>query len=99
MASIAIPGCLAADIHAEPVQKKLRGSRGKWIREVSLNGRCVGRDVSGYAPIHFDMTTNVIAGGTNVLVARVDTLQNEGWFYEGGGIWLSFGFCPDATPI
>ncbi|MGB7769060.1 MAG: beta-galactosidase GalA [Verrucomicrobiia bacterium] len=52
-----------------------------------LNGRCIGRDVSGYAPISFDVTTNVIAGGTNVLVVRVDASRFEGWFYEGAGIY------------
>ena len=52
-----------------------------------LNGRCIGRDVSGYAPISFDVTTNVIAGGTNVLVVRVDASRYEGWFYEGAGIY------------
>jgi beta-galactosidase len=52
-----------------------------------LNGRCIGRDVSGYAPISFDVTTNIIAGGTNVLVVRVDASRFEGWFYEGAGIY------------
>ncbi len=52
-----------------------------------LNGRCLGRDVSGYAPISFDVTTNVIVGGTNVLVVRVDASRYEGWFYEGAGIY------------
>ena len=52
-----------------------------------LNGRCIGRDVSGYAPICFDVTTNIIAGGTNVLVVRVDASRFEGWFYEGAGIY------------
>jgi beta-galactosidase len=52
-----------------------------------LNGRCIGRDVSGYAPISFDVTSNMIAGGANVLVVRVDASQFEGWFYEGAGIY------------
>ncbi len=52
-----------------------------------LNGRCIGRDVSGYAPISFDATPYVNAGGTNVLVVRVDATRTEGWFYEGAGIY------------
>ena len=52
-----------------------------------LNGRCIGRDVSGYAPISFEVTSNVLAGGTNVLVVRVDASRFEGWFYEGAGIY------------
>ena len=45
-----------------------------------LNGRCIGRDVSGYAPISFDVTTNVITGGTNVLVVRVDAADLKAGF-------------------
>ena len=52
-----------------------------------LNGHCIGRDVSGYAPISFDVTPYVNPGGTNVLVVRVDATRTEGWFYEGAGIY------------
>ncbi|MBW8869621.1 MAG: DUF4982 domain-containing protein [Acidobacteriales bacterium] len=52
-----------------------------------FNGHCVGRDVSGYAPISFDVTPYVNPGGTNVLVVRVDASRTEGWFYEGAGIY------------
>ena len=52
-----------------------------------FNGHCIGRDVSGYAPISFDVTPYVNAGGTNVLIVRVDATRTEGWFYEGGGIY------------
>jgi beta-galactosidase len=52
-----------------------------------LNGHCIGRDVSGYAPISFDVTPYLNAGGTNVLVVRVDATRTEGWFYEGAGIY------------
>jgi len=52
-----------------------------------FNGHCIGRDVSGYAPISFDVTPYVNPGGTNVLVVRVDASRTEGWFYEGAGIY------------
>ena len=52
-----------------------------------LNGHCVGRNVSGYAPNWFEVTPYVNAGGTNVLVVRVDATRTEGWFYEGAGIY------------
>jgi beta-galactosidase len=52
-----------------------------------LNGHCIGRNVSGYAPNHFDITPYANPGGTNVLVVRVDATRDEGWFYEGGGIY------------
>ena len=52
-----------------------------------FNGHCLGRDVSGYGSIHFDVTPYINAGGTNVLVVRVDATRVEGWFYEGAGIY------------
>ena len=51
-----------------------------------FNGHCIGRDVSGYGSIHFDVTPYINAGGSNVLVVRVDASRDEGWFYEGAGI-------------
>ncbi|MGO9641249.1 MAG: beta-galactosidase GalA [Candidatus Acidiferrales bacterium] len=54
---------------------------------VALNGHLLGREMSGYAPFRFDVTDFVNYGGNNVLVARVDATENEGWFYEGAGIY------------
>ena len=63
-----------------------------------LNGHCIGRDVSGYASIHFDVTPYANPGGTNVLVVRVDASRNEGWFYEGGGIYRH-GWLVKTDPV
>jgi beta-galactosidase len=54
---------------------------------VWLNGHILGRNVSGYKSFYFDVTPYVNAGGTNVLVVRVDASRFEGWFYEGAGIY------------
>lgn len=54
---------------------------------VVLNGIYVGRNLSGYAPFHFDVTDFLRYGDTNVLVVRVDATEHEGWFYEGAGIY------------
>ena len=54
---------------------------------VWLNGHILGRNVSGYDSFSFDITRYINAGGTNVLVVRVDASRFEGWFYEGGGIY------------
>ena len=44
--------------------------------------------MSADTPAHiFDVTPYIIAGGTNVLVVRVDASRFEGWFYEGAGIY------------
>ena len=54
---------------------------------VALNGHYLGRNLSGYAPFHFDVTDFVNYGDRNVLVVRADASINEGWFYEGAGIY------------
>jgi len=67
---------------------------------VVLNGHFIGRNLSGYAPVRYDVTdfltyaTRDPAGppnpdqpGRNVLVVRVDATEAEGWFYEGAGIY------------
>ena len=40
-----------------------------------FNGHCIGRDVSGYGSINFDVTPYINAGGTNVLVVRVECIN------------------------
>lgn len=54
---------------------------------VWLNGRILGRNVSGYIGRHFDATPYIKPGADNVLVVRVDASRFEGWFYEGAGIY------------
>ncbi|HEX9201149.1 MAG TPA: beta-galactosidase GalA [Acidobacteriaceae bacterium] len=66
-----------------------------------FNGHYIAENVSGYAPLNIDLTdfanfasevagaagTGAQAPGTNVLVVRVDASLDEGWFYEGAGIY------------
>lgn len=52
-----------------------------------LNGFLIGRNFDGYNSFSFDVTDNVKYGGKNVLVVRADISGQEGWFYEGGGIY------------
>ncbi len=54
---------------------------------VTLNDAYLTTAVSGYAPFRVDVTDLVRYGGDNVLVLRVDATENEGWFYEGAGIY------------
>lgn len=54
---------------------------------VWLNGFLLGRNFSGYNSFNFDVTDNIKFGSKNVLVVRVDITSQEGWFYEGGGIY------------
>ncbi len=54
---------------------------------VFVNGWAVGRHESGYSSVRYDITDVVECGGDNVVAVRVDASQNEGWFYEGAGIY------------
>jgi beta-galactosidase len=54
---------------------------------VALNGHFLGRNLSGYAPFRYDITDFVNYGGDNYLVVRADATEEEGWFYEGAGIY------------
>jgi len=52
-----------------------------------LNGHYLGHWYSGYASFRYDISAYMIPGGTNVLAIYVDPTNNEGWFYEGAGIY------------
>ena len=54
---------------------------------VMFNGHYIGENLSGYVPFRFDVTDFANFGEPNVLVVRVDATENEGWFYEGAGIY------------
>jgi beta-galactosidase len=54
---------------------------------VFLNGWFVGRQESGYSSFRYDVTDLANCGGRNVLAVMVDASQEEGWFYEGAGIY------------
>ncbi len=52
-----------------------------------LNGHYLGNWYSGYASFRYDISDYMIPGGTNVLAVHIDPTINEGWFYEGAGIY------------
>jgi beta-galactosidase len=54
---------------------------------VMFNGHYLGENFSGYVPFIFDLTDFMNFDQPNVLVVRVDATENEGWFYEGAGIY------------
>jgi beta-galactosidase len=54
---------------------------------VFVNGFLVGHEPSGYLSFELDVTDYLNYGGPNVLAVRVDATQEEGWFYEGAGIY------------
>ena len=54
---------------------------------VWVNGFYLGTEPSGYAGFSYDITDYVAYGGSNVIAVRVDNMMEEGWFYEGAGIY------------
>lgn len=55
--------------------------------KVWVNGYYIGGNFSGYTSAAYDITDVLQFDKPNVLVVRADATQNEGWFYEGAGIY------------
>ncbi len=58
-------------------------------QRVWVNGFYLGGEPSGYAQTRYDITPYLKygEGEENVLTVRSDATLEEGWFYEGGGIY------------
>lgn len=73
--------------------------------QVWFNGFYMGTEPSGYATQLYDVTEYVNYGGDNLICVRADATLEEGWFYEGAGIyrdvWLekraAIGVAPFGT--
>jgi beta-galactosidase len=52
-----------------------------------INGFYIGEEHSGYSSFQYDITDYLNYGGDNVIAVRVDVTMEEGWFYEGAGIY------------
>ncbi|HEY9123500.1 MAG TPA: beta-galactosidase GalA [Bacteroidales bacterium] len=54
---------------------------------VWVNGFYLGTEHNGYASYAYDITDYLNYGGENVVAVRVDATMEEGWYYEGAGIY------------
>lgn len=54
---------------------------------VWVNGFYCGGERSGYLSQNYDITDYLNYGGDNIICVRADATLEEGWFYEGGGIY------------
>ena len=54
---------------------------------VWVNGFYLGHEPSGYATQAYDISEYLNYGGENLVCVRVDATLEEGWFYEGAGIY------------
>jgi beta-galactosidase len=55
--------------------------------KVFFNGYFLGTEESGYNGFEYDVSAYVNYDGENTIVVRVDASMEEGWFYEGAGIY------------
>ena len=54
---------------------------------VWVNGHFLGREESGYTGFAWNLSEFLNYGGNNVIAVRADATMEEGWFYEGAGIY------------
>ena len=54
---------------------------------VWFNGFYMGTEPSGYVTQLYDITPYINYGGDNLICVRADASLEEGWFYEGAGIY------------
>ena len=54
---------------------------------VWVNGFYCGGERSGYLSQSYDITDYLVYGADNLICVRADATLEEGWFYEGGGIY------------
>ena len=54
---------------------------------VWVNGFYLGTEPSGYNSFEYNITDYLNYGGENTIAVRVDATMEEGWFYEGAGIY------------
>jgi len=55
--------------------------------KVWVNGHYLGCEPSGYQSFSYNITDILNYGGDNVVAVRADVSTEEGWYYEGAGIY------------
>ena len=55
--------------------------------QVFCNGFYLGTEPSGYASQEYNVSEYLNYGGDNVIAVRCDAMTEEGWYYEGAGIY------------
>ncbi len=60
---------------------------------VWFNGFYLGRESSGYATQIYDISDYINYDGENLICVRCDASLEEGWFYEGAGIYRHAWLC------
>ena len=63
-----------------------------------VNGFYLGGESSGYATSTYDISEYLNYGGENLVCVRADATLEEGWFYEGAGIYRH-AWLEKASPV
>ena len=67
--------------------------------EIYFNGYYIGHEHSGYATREYDLTDYIRFGQKNLLAVRVDASLEEGWYYEGAGIYRNVYLWEGGKPL
>ena len=54
---------------------------------VWVNGFYLGSEPSGFTGMEYNLSEYLNYGGENMIAVRVDATMEEGWYYEGAGIY------------
>lgn len=65
---------------------------------VWFNGFYMGTEPSGYTVHTYDITPYINFGGENLICVRADASLEEGWFYEGAGIYRNV-YLEETGPV
>lgn len=55
--------------------------------EIFINGCYLGKETSGYTSATYNLSPYLNYGGDNVITVRCNASLEEGWYYEGAGIY------------
>ncbi len=66
--------------------------------EVFCNGFYLGHEISGYVSKMYNLTPYLNYGGDNVITVRCNASTEEGWYYEGAGIYRNV-YLHKAGPV
>lgn len=62
-----------------------------------VNGFYLGSEPSGYATQIYDISEYINYGDDNLICVRADAQLEEGWFYEGAGIYRHVWLCKESA--
>ena len=65
---------------------------------ILINGAYIERTASGYTGITLDITDHLFENEKNSIAVRVDATRQEGWWYEGAGIYRNV-YLDIAAPV